>query len=66
MKYSRNVFAIDKEYDSILARKAATFAGVTKSRKALHQTLVTANGLMRNGYSGRVQSEVTLDDLFKE
>ena len=66
MKYSCNVFAIDKEYDSILARKAATFAGVTKSRKALHQTIVTANGLMRNGYSGRVQSEVTLDDLFKE
>lgn len=66
MKYSRNVFAIDKEYDTVLARKAATFAGVTKSKKALHQTLVTANGLMRNEYSGRVQSEVTLDDLFKE
>ena len=64
MKYSRNVFAIDREYDGVLARKAATFAGVTKTRKALHQTLVTASGLMRNGYSGRIQSEVTLDDLF--
>ena len=25
---------------------------------------LTANGLFRNQYSGRVQSEVTLDDLF--
>ena len=66
MKYSRSVFAIDKECDGILSRKAATFAGVTKTRKALHQTIVTANGLMRNGYSGRIQSEVTLDDLFRE
>lgn len=65
MKYSRNAFAIDKEYDQALNRKATTFAGVTGTRKAVHQTLVTANGLVKNGYSGRVQSEITLDDLFR-
>ena len=42
----------------------ATFAGVTGTRKAIHLTLVTANGLLRNQYSGRVQSEVVLADLF--
>ena len=64
MKYSANVFAIDKAYDSALGRKIATFAGVTGTRKAIHLTLVTANGLLRNQYSGRVQSEVVLADLF--
>ena len=64
MKYSSNAFAIDKAYDGALSQKLATFAGVTKTRKAVHLTLVTENGLLRNQYSGRVQSEVTLDDLF--
>ena len=64
MKYSANVYAIDKAYDSALGRKIATFAGVTGTRKAIHLTLVTANGLMRNQYSARVQSEVVLTDLF--
>jgi hypothetical protein len=64
MKYSANVYAIDKAYDSALGRKLATFAGVTGTRKAIHLTLVTANGLLRNQYSGRVQSEVVLADLF--
>ena len=64
MKYSSNAFAIDKAYDGALSQKLATFAGVTKTRKAVHLTLVTENGLLRNQYSGRVQSEVALDDLF--
>jgi len=64
MKYSAEAFAIDKDYEATLARKLATFAGVTKTRKAVHLTLVTANGLVRNARSGRVQSEVTLEDLF--
>ena len=64
MKYSADVYAIDKAYDSALGRKIATFAGVTGTRKAIHLTLVTANGLMRNQYSARVQSEVVLADLF--
>ena len=64
MKYSANIYAIDKAYDSALGRKIATFAGVTGTRKAIHLTLVTANGLLRNQYSGRVQSEVVLADLF--
>ena len=63
-KYSANAFAIDKAYDTELRRKAATFAGVTGTKKALHLTLVTANGLVRNQYSSRVQSQVGLDDLF--
>lgn len=64
MKYSAGVFAIDKAYDEELGRKAMTFAGVTGTKKALHLTLVTANGLLQNQYSSRVQSVVSLDELF--
>jgi hypothetical protein len=64
MKYSANAYAIDKTYDRALARKMATFAGVTGTRKAIHLTFVTANGLLKNQYSSRVQSEVSLSDLF--
>ena len=64
MKYSSAGFAIDKAYELVLGRKIATFAGVTKTRKAIHLTFVTASGLVRNQYSSRVQSEVVLDDLF--
>ena len=31
----------------------------------IHLTFVTANGLARNAYANSVQSEVTLDDLFR-
>ena len=64
MKYSSATFAIDKAYELVLGRKVATFAGVTKTRKAIHLTFVTASGLVRNQYSSRVQSEVVLADLF--
>lgn len=65
MKYSSEVFAIDRAYDQLLSRKLATFRGVTKTKKAIHLTFVTANGLLRNGYWNRVQSEITLDQLFR-
>jgi hypothetical protein len=42
------------------------FEQVTKTRSALHLTFVTTTGLLQNKYSGIVQSEVTLDDLFRE
>ena len=59
------VFAIDAATEAALMRKLAVFAGVTRTRKAVHLTMVTTFGLLRNAHSGRVQSEVTLDDLFK-
>ena len=66
MKFSSDVFAIDAETEEALQRKLAVFAGVTKTRKAVHLTMVTTFGLLRNAHSGRVQSVVTLDDLFRD
>lgn len=65
VKYSNHPFVIDKNYDRQLRSKAGTFADVTKTRSAVHLTMISSNGLSHTGYWGTVQSEVTLDDLFR-
>lgn len=66
MKFSQNVYEITKQYDEHLRERVETFRQATKTRKALHQTFVTTYGLKKNMYSGTIQSEVVLDDLFVE
>lgn len=65
MKFSQGEFEITKQYDEHLRERAESFRSETKTRKALHQTFVTTYGIKRNIYSGNIQSEVVLDDLFK-
>lgn len=50
--------------DAALMNKRAEFKEATKTRKAVHLTMVTSFGVKPNAYSGRVQSFATLDDLF--
>lgn len=66
MKFCADRYVMDARAESEISRKLTVFQAVTKTRQTLHLTLVTSFGLMRNKHSGRVQSEVTLDDLFKE
>ena len=66
MKYYSTVFAIDKGYEEKLRNKIAAFREETNTRKSLMLTFVTTYGLKENMYSGCVQSQVLLDDLFKE
>ena len=66
MKFSQGEFEITKQYDERLRDRAEIFRSATKTRKAIHQTFVTTYGLKKNIYSGNVQSEVVLDDLFAE
>lgn len=66
IKYAREEFTIDKEYDRKLRNKIGTFRGVTKTKCAVHITMITANGLAHNGYWGIAQSEISLDDLFAD
>ena len=65
-KYSSDIYAIDAKTEKSLMRKLAVFVGTAGTRKAVHLTMLTAFGLMRNAHSGRVQSVVTLDDLFRD
>ena len=64
MKYAANEFVIDKSLDENLRNKKSAFIDETKTRKAVHITMVTAYGVKRNEYWGNIQSEVTMNDLF--
>jgi hypothetical protein len=64
MKYVNGEFVIDRKYDKILRNKRDAFVQETKTRKAVHLTMVTSYGVKRNEYSGLIQSEVKIDDLF--
>ena len=49
-----------------MRRRRDVFRRETGTRKAIHVTYVTPFGLKRNAYSNDVQSEVKLDDLFRD
>jgi hypothetical protein len=63
MKYAKDEFTITKDYNDTLRKRSAMFADNTKTKKALHTTMITTFGVKRNQYSN-IQSEVKLDDLF--
>lgn len=65
MKYVSDEYVIDAEAEKSLIRKCETFSAVTKTKCAVHLTLVTTKGVFKNTHSGIVQSEVTLNDLFR-
>ena len=64
MKWSSGEFTITKKDDRELANKVEVFQYQTGTKKAMMITMVTAFGLKHNMYYDRVQSEVTIDQLF--
>ena len=64
MKYVPEKFLIDAKTEEDIMRKLSVFSSVTHTHKAVHLTMVTPFGILRNAHSGRVQSEIVLDDLF--
>ena len=65
MKFSRDEFAIGDAYAKKLRERIELFRSETGTRKSIHLTFVTSYGVKRNENSDIVQSQVTLDDLFK-
>ena len=64
IKYSINEYIIDKEYDLTLRNKIDSFRRVTGSKKTIQLIMITTYGLKKGKYSGIVQKEILLDDLF--
>ena len=64
MKYAKDEYEITKDYETRLMNKITTFANATSTRKTLLLTMITTFGVKPNTYSGIVQRELTLDDLF--
>ncbi|MDR3340708.1 MAG: AAA family ATPase [Candidatus Symbiothrix sp.] len=65
MKYASEEFVIDKKLDENLRNKRASFKNETKTRKTIHLTMITTYGIKHTEYRNNIQSEVTMDDLFK-
>ena len=65
IKFSLSEYTIDKDYDETLRKRIETFRKNTKTKKAVQIVFVTTYGVESNQYSGIVQKQVTLDDLFK-
>lgn len=65
MKYAKEEFEITKEYEAKLISKINAFANNTGTRKTLLLTMVSTYGVKPNIHSGIVQSELTIDDLYK-
>ncbi len=66
MKYSRGEYALTKEERDRLVNRMDAFARNAGKGKSVHLTMVTTLGLAHNAYRNDVQSEVVLDDLYKE
>ena len=64
MKYTDAPYAIDAKTLQALLAKIATFRDVTHTRKALHLTMICANGLVHNACWNSIQAEISLDSLF--
>ena len=65
IKYSSTPFLVTKEIDLSLRNKRVAFIEETKTRKAVHTTMITTYGLQKGVYQAGIPFEVTLDDLFK-
>jgi hypothetical protein len=49
-KFTNDEYTIDKEYAANLRRKLSVFQNLTKTKKAVHLTLITSFGLYKNEY----------------
>lgn len=65
MKYHDGRYPITKDDDDSMRNKKSEFKDETKIGKAIHVTYITPYGVKENAYAKNVQSEVTLDDLFR-
>lgn len=64
IKYSKDVFVIDAKYAKELESKLSVFRTVSKTKSAVHLTMLTTNGIQTNKYSNIVMQSLTADCLF--
>lgn len=65
MKFVNQPYVISSDYALWLAKRRELFKQTTGTRKTIHLTMVTSYGVEHNAAWQNIQSEVTIDDLFK-
>ena len=63
-KYSNKEYTLTEKDATDLERKKDVFIQETGTKKSIHITMITTNGLVHNAYRNGIQAEITLDDLF--
>lgn len=63
-KYANKAYALTAQDAADLERRKDVFLQETGTKKSIHMTMITANGLAHNAYRNDIQGEITLDDLF--
>lgn len=67
MKFASEEFTIDKKYAAELDKILSIFQQTTGTKKTLFLTMITTYGINQNlYYTGRVVSEIKMEDLFSE
>lgn len=66
MKYSETEYTVDAQFDRKQKRKISDFVKKTKTKYAIHSTLITTYGVNNSPYIGDVQSIITSEELFAE
>jgi hypothetical protein len=64
-KYSNKPYPLTEKDILELERKKDIFLEETGTKKSIHKTMITANGLTQNTFRHEIQAEISLDDLFK-
>ena len=64
IKYSKSTYTISAKEEVLLRNKISAFESGSRTKKAVHLTMVTTYGVAKNSHSGHVQAEVVPDDLF--
>jgi len=65
IKFSNDVFTIDKSYSMALREKMELFRSISNTKKSIFLTMITTFGLTQNEYAASiVQNQLTMDVLF--
>jgi hypothetical protein len=64
IKYSDYQYEITAKYDKQLRERLAIFRSVTKTRSAIHTTIIAPWGIKQNAHSGIADQVINLEQLF--
>ncbi len=65
MKFSEQEYAITQDEEMKLRRRRGNFIDATKTKKAVHITLVTPYGIKSNIHAAVAQNQICMEDLFQ-
>lgn len=64
IKYTNEPYEINEDEYKRLQNRMEVFCTRSKTKKGVHLTIISVNGLKRSKYSGIIQNVITGDDLF--